>query len=778
VAYEIPAEKSRAISAALERVANQAKEPGRAWTHSPSREDERVIQRGVDRLLYEPLVPHGEKQEEWMVERFKQLARNGVPGAWKMAEAFGSVVGYGYIRFPLEPSNKEARKEHEWHVAQMEAAQLAGRRDLAWFHRECLLGTPARVMDFKIECTYLLRKPDGTVDRLVRLRNVNGETTGLVSMKPEQFVSPESFRLFGLSLGHFNFGVGARAGVQELNKIQHDVARWTAWQVVTQVAEIGWHELDQAEAADGKRAGLLKGIWFFRDGAVLPDGTIAEPDRHGIVWHEEEGFQLAQQGVEGKFAQENDPLLQPQRKVQDLRWRPEGVETWAGKSEEEILRAFFRETSQRLQETLGGYEGWFALGAMLSYAAAPEIFREHGAYPGLWLHGLANSGKSKLSGWLMHLWGFNLVQGLNVRDKNLSVVGMQIAADQYSNLPVWFDEYRRAEVPDDKLSVLQNAFNRGGGYKKINLVGGRQRMYRTAFLVSGESTTTDAAARGRYMHVQVSARKRQGEHLTWFNEHCHGFFHFGRYVLQNRARYVEAVMRHLEAWMGSTALARVDMRQRLVNGVGYAGWTAMMELLESHTPEEAQGFIGFAREHTALSAEDVESESNTNLFWDMLLTTFGAEEIPPHHFRYEEACLAHPPGAPQQGQDSFGQELPWLSYQLHFDPDAVLACMKVYLSRQREGMPLSRKDLRDQLSREPYWIGGKLRKRFGPGMAVKACWGIELDRHPLGYHRVTDQEFFDWVGLGLEARAERGDPRKGPLFGIIEVLKRQQTTSD
>jgi hypothetical protein len=93
-------------------------------------------------------------------------------------------------------------------------------------------------------------------------------------------------------------------------------------------------------------------------------------------------------------------------------------------------------------------------------------------------------------------------------------------------------------------------------------------------------------------------------------------------------------------------------------------------------------------------------------------------------------------------------------------------------------MPLSRKDLRDQLSREPYWIGGKLRKRFGPGMAVKACWGIELDRHPLGYHRVSDQEFLDWVGLGLEARAERGDPRKGPLFGIIEVLKRQPAASD
>lgn len=410
-----------------------------------------------------------------------------------MAEAFEAMIGYGYIRFPLDPTNKETRQEHEWHLAQMEAARSAGRRDLVWFHRECLLGTPARVIDFKVECKYLLRKPDGTVDRLVRLRNVSGETTGLVSMKPDQFVSPEAFRLFGLSLGHFNFGVGGRAGVQELNKIQHDIARSTAWQVVTEVAEIGWRELEPAEAgADEKRTGILNGIWFFRDGAVLPDGTIAEPDRSGIVWHEEDGFQLAQQGVEGRFAQENDPLIHPHRKVADLRWKPDGVESWDGKSDEGILRPFFRETCQRLSETLGGCEGWLVMGALLSYAAAPEIFREHGAYPGLWLHGLANSGKSKLSAWLMHIWGFNLVQGLNVRDRNLSVVGMQIAADQYSNLPVWFDEYRRAEVPDDKLSVLQNAFNRGGGYKKINLVGGRQRMYRTAFLVSGEGTTSDA----------------------------------------------------------------------------------------------------------------------------------------------------------------------------------------------------------------------------------------------------------------------------------------------
>jgi hypothetical protein len=73
MAYEIPEDKWRAINAALERVVNQAREPDRC-ADLFSREDERVIQRAVDRLLYEPLVPYGDKHERWMVERFKRLA--------------------------------------------------------------------------------------------------------------------------------------------------------------------------------------------------------------------------------------------------------------------------------------------------------------------------------------------------------------------------------------------------------------------------------------------------------------------------------------------------------------------------------------------------------------------------------------------------------------------------------------------------------------------------------------------------------------------------------
>lgn len=97
--------------------------------------------------------------------------------------------------------------------------------------------------------------------------------------------------------------------------------------------------------------------------------------------------------------------------------------------------------------------------------------------------------------------------------------------------------------------------------------------------------------------------------------------------------------------------------------------------------------------------------------------------------------------------------------------------MKQFLVKQRSDITLRRKDLRDQLSKLPFWVekndaGKPLYKRFGPGAASSLAWGFDLDKMPeLGYRPCTDEEWEDYMG-----NPDAGDPRKGPFYFIVNLI--------
>jgi hypothetical protein len=399
---------------------------------------------------------------------------------------------------------------------------------------------------------------------------------------------------------------------------------------------------------------------------------------------------------------------------------------------------------------------------MLAYTAAPEIFRRYAMFPGLWVHGLKGSGKTKVMSWLMSLRGFSVDAGVGIV-KTATPAGMLQDAENYSNEPFWLDEFRDAEVEPIKLAILRNAFNRQVQSKWT--ADGIQRVMKTCYVVSGESTSSDAALRSRYPHVQVSANKRKREHLPWFEAHKEYFFALTRFTMERRPEFVQTMLECLDDWLGHTKLSGVDDREKKVHGIGYSAWQAMNQLLGAHETAVMHEFTSFMLSYSRSAAADVSSETNINIFWTDLLTALKADEaIALTNFRIESTYMEHPPNMPNQ---KFG----WKSYRLYMSPEPVLKSLAIYLSKARGQITLKRQDLRDQLSKERYWISGQHKKRFGPAgdMTTEACWGINLDLHPMGLQPASDDQVNDFL-----LKKDEGDPRKGPLFALIHRLEQNE----
>ena len=444
-----------------------------------------------------------------------------------------------------------------------------------------------------------------------------------------------------------------------------------------------------------------------------------------------------------------------------------------------LLGRFFRELRRRL-EAICGPSANLILGSYFSYAASPEIFQKLNLFPGLFLHGSANSGKSTLAELMMEIWGMSSVSGgcqpIILRGNNSTPTGILQAADQYSGLPIWLDEFRAAEVGDDKRAVIHNLYNRGGQAKFS--VSKLQRSIRTNAIISGESTSNDSALRSRYPHIQIAKAMRSGtkeeqdENYAWFVEHRKYFRFFGLWLLEQREAFVKVLFEELDQWCQQD----MDPRLRTVHGIGYAAWRAVGRLLSEHYPvvtaEESTIFKQFLIEHANQAMTDVQNDTNTMVFFTDLLAAVKSGAIPPECFRLEWDYYEGPPGTVPDANGFFVQGR-WKSYRIYLEPNLLLAELQKEMVKQRGNVSLKRNDLRDQFSKEEWWLekkGQKLRKRFSTGNSGGiAAWGIAVDKHPMGYIRITDEEY----GYYQENRAQ-GDPRKGALFELVEWIESKQ----
>ena len=193
--------------------------------------------------------------------------------------------------------------------------------------------------------------------------------------------------------------------------------------------------------------------------------------------------------------------------------------------------------------------------------------------------------------------------------------------------------------------------------------------------------------------------------------------------------------------------------------------------------------IKTAKKNKKTRPTDVASETNVNVFIQDLIVAYDEGAIGNDCFKVESLRMDHPPGSPNQG--------PWMAHTLYVNFYQALSALGIYLRKGNLNLPLQAKDLRDQLSRNDFFIKlGKennyqILKKFGAAgkQTNHSAWGVVVDKHPLGTRQVSDEEY----ELALLPTRDRkldaigpvfveGDPRKGPLFSIVEGWLAEEET--
>lgn len=536
-------------------------------------------------------------------------------------------------------------------------------------------------------------------------------------------------------------------------------------------------------------------LWVASDCAITPNGDYLLPDRNGVIWWADSGYKMADRDSEGeKFVQApprwrpNEVLAFRERSVSEVDPNWQGVAyrlvpRLNGEMLEEprVIADLFLELGGRMCETVGSREGFLIVGAMLAFAAAPEMYARENWFPGIWFHGERGGGKTTLARVAMGLWGSKLESGANLN--TCSKVGMQILAQQFCNLPVWYEEYKNT-LDTAKIEFVKSLYNRELAAKKE--FGNVRREIRTNGIVSGEHTSGDSATMQRFPHVNIARERRKAEHKTWFQNNGPFFFCLGRHALRNRTRYVELFDKHMASWVAEASLAGADERSRDVHGVGYAGYMAMAELFGIVAGADEAAFRRELVAATVRAVRNAKETVNINLFWQQVIVAWQAGA-----FEYgEKAKLffkakkqladgGHPPGAVNQGPGFNPDRVnlkPWETYYLYIDFNAVIARLQEHLRKQGQVMALGKRDLQEQLSKELYWVPGKHgdghKERMGKGKAPTRVWCINLDRHKeFGYQPVSDEELME--SREELASSEWVDPRFGELYKIAFEVERE-----
>ena len=784
LAVMLQAGKSRAeIRTAFENVLQSAiriTELDKAKLFEPAAE--RIIRDRVELRTYEPALPWGGYAERKVAGELRKLAA-GKLREWagriiSLAEAYEATAGWYY-----ELRISEQRREK----LQLELRDAEGMEQV-WFLRLALKGSPSRVAPFRVQPYYVLLKPDGGRDRLVRLINIRDEQSGVVSLDENSFTAPRDWRRWLARNGNY----GWEKGEGPLQALQRDINFILARREVAQLVCYGC-----------ERPGSL---WFLDDCAYAADGSVILPDREGIFWYQKRGYtflrnqELNPRGEEGQcFRLKCLPGMQPDMGLvfdQSGKLRLE-AET---KDDPNALRELLGNFIIHLNDSYGGFDGLMLIAATVAYFGGPEIYRLRGEFPGIWITGEKGSGKTYTAKWLTAVHGFtDLEAGLSF--KTSSAVGAQISMGQYANQPVWGDEYKENELRDPNVrGVVHGGFNREVPSKWSS--DGRVRTIRTNFLVTGETTCNNAATMSRFVSSVASRERRKGSpeeqllRLNWLQDHRKFFFAIGRAVLQQRTKFAARMIEHLSTWDRSPELAQTDPRGRFSYGVAYAAFLALNEIIPVYAAKDCAQFEKWLLDKTQDSTREVSERVELNLFWKAILSMldtgwFGKtpEEVG-RYFKLLDNKRSTPRFSERQIKDA--QEDPRRALIvpiIAMRPRLLFPRVNEYMRNQGGPLPPSQSDVQAQMRVHSYFVPGPKQGhqiKFGRGATNNSyCWLIDLVELPeLGLREVSDEE---WIAkLFREGNPDHGmipvdewaDPRKGEMFAIVEALQKKRDGED
>lgn len=143
-----------------------------------------------------------------------------------------------------------------------------------------------------------------------------------------------------------------------------------------------------------------------------------------------------------------------------------------------------------------------AIGWLIAGAFSEKVVEAHNGFPILFVTGRSGSGKSTLA---RHLNCALNVNNTRADSFNSSVVGMSRMMAYYSNIPVWYDEYRENDRNIQyKTQFLKEAFERQGVSKGTKVVSVVQKaeLFSTVIL-SGEDSPEDRGLLSRCFLIKL-----------------------------------------------------------------------------------------------------------------------------------------------------------------------------------------------------------------------------------------------------------------------------------
>jgi len=540
-----------------------------------TRQDESAINWLLRKISYVPMLPRGHDEEARIAARLFRLAgklkndEERLPSRGRkflllLASKYRELHGRYYIFKPLQEKTQELWEGYRARASARDDVEVKRGAELA------LKGVPHFISDFYVEPLYVLEKIDGKRERVVRIHNVHGKSTKLLSWPAEAYSSPKPLREWASnSSSCATWGAGER----ELNLMQYDIGEALAHKEVRDVPLRGYHE--------------ESGLYFFGDMVIAPEGKRLFPDRQGLYWYQGQGYRPADRDQEGQEFRQGIPLMHP-----DI------------ECSEDELRELFQTITRNYFEAVGNYGGYMIIGNILSYGFAQEIFRRYSAFPSLWIDGASGSGKSSLARWSLRFWGYSSAEGIALPGS--TQVGLSCVLQQYGNLAVWLEEYQPRCEPwvTEKLKAI---YDRMGGVKKT--FGELTRVIRTGVIVTGVATSSDSQLRSRYCHVHVARENRINdtqERYQWFQQtSLSKFYLLGRYVLENRVEFARIAMEQMHQWMELPTLADCEDRSKIVHGTAYCAFAALVSILQSHLAEDLRRFKAYVAAHVERAAGEV-----------------------------------------------------------------------------------------------------------------------------------------------------------------------------
>lgn len=769
--------------------------------------EEQIIADLAARYAYEPQLPNGGKREQRLAEELRRLAtklrQSGVLSgrALMLAEAYEATRGWYYeLDLPVATRERlmgELLEAHEVERAMVEGASLGsvGNRlskrldgetyaSLEWiralirFLEIALRGNPTLVAAFRMQPYYVLVRPNGKRDRLVRLINIQGEDSGLVALPSRPRTAPRDMREWLSDVGNYNWQSGERA----MQKLQADTDFILARREVRQLVFYGCD-----------RPGSP---WFFDD-CLMVDGREVVPDDLGVFWHDGVGYAFLRDRETGRpigdenqlFRLKDTPRMHP---GMGLRVRGAGFSLERGEDDPDALTSLAGELMMALKDSYASWNGLVLLGAACGFAAAPHLYGTRGEFPGIWIVGEKGSGKNVTAKAIMAMWGYGRLDSTE-SFKASSTVNMIHTLQQLACIPNWGDEYKEGQLKEETVrNIVHCGYGREVPGK--HSPDGQTRTIRTNFLVTGESMCANAATMDRYITV-VAARENwagtdeeKQRRFRWLLDNRRYFFALMRAVLRRHKEFMEECLSRIAEFEALPELANAEQRGRYAHAVAYGGLCGLVKVIPFMPMSELAALREWMSARALAASREVRQMVNVNQFLSDLVSAVKANafgETREELRRYFKVSAAPTVAQLTEKQVRFGVEnshLRWKSYYLYFVPGPVIDVMRWHLRTRGRTMALDQADLRAQMSARAFWRPppphGSCHKQRFSGSAPESCWCLDVDKIPdIGYVPVPDEVFEQ--SLFRDGDVQRGeyipveewvDPRKGDLFYLINML--------